>query len=305
MSVRLGVDLGSTKIEAIALADGGEEVARRRVATPAGDYEATLRAVTALVHGIEAETGETGSVGVAIPGTISPATGLVKNANSVCLIGRPLDRDLEGALGRPVRLDNDANCFTLSEAVDGAAAGARVVFGVIVGTGTGGGIVVDGRCLSGANAIAGEWGHNPLPWPEDGEWPGPHCYCGQRGCVETFLSGPGLARDHEAATGEALAAPEITARAAAGEAAAEATLVRYERRMAKALAAVINVLDPEVVVLGGGLSNLDRLYQRVPALWGEHAFSDVLTTRLAKHRHGDSSGVRGAAWLWPDGAAGS
>jgi fructokinase len=301
--VRIGVDLGGTKIEAIALAGDGAEVSRRRVVTPVGDYAGTVRAVANLVHDIEAKFGSRGSVGVAIPGALSPATGRVKNANSICLIGEAFDRDLEAALERPIRLANDANCFALSEAVDGAAAGAQVVFGVIVGTGTGGGIVIERRCLTGLNAIAGEWGHNPLPWPDDDERPGPTCYCGKRGCVETFLSGPGLARDHQAVTGETLAAPEIAARAVAGDAAAEATLARYERRMAKSLAAVINVLDPEIVVLGGGLSNLDRLYERVPALWGEYAFSDRLGTRLVRPRHGDSSGVRGAAWLWPDGEA--
>jgi len=302
--VRIGVDLGGTKIEALALADDGAELARRRVATPAGDYPATVRAVAQLVAGFERELGLQGSVGVAIPGALSLATGVVKNANSVCLIGQPLDRDLETALGRAVRIANDANCFALSEASDGAGAGAGVVFGVIVGTGTGGGLVIDGRVLDGVNAIAGEWGHNPLPWAEHGERPGPPCYCGQRGCIETFLSGPGLARDHRAATGDELEPAEIAARSARGEAEAGATLERYEGRMAKALASVINLLDPEVIVLGGGLSNIDRLYETVPARWGAWAFSDQVTTRLEKARHGDSSGVRGAAWLWPAGGEG-
>jgi fructokinase len=302
--VRIGVDVGGTKIEAVALADDGAELARRRLATPAGDYAATVRTVADLVAGFERELGREGSVGVAIPGALSPATGVVKNANSVCLIGQPLDRDLEAALGRAVRIANDANCFALSEAVDGAAAGARVVFGVIVGTGTGGGLVIDGRVLDGVNAIAGEWGHNPLPWAEDGERPGPPCYCGQQGCIETFLSGPGLARDHRAASGGELEPAEIAARAGRGEAEARATLARYEERMAKALASVINLLDPEVIVLGGGLSNIDRLYDGVPARWGAWTFSDQVTTRLEKARHGDSSGVRGAAWLWPAGGEG-
>ena len=299
--MRIGVDLGGTKIEAVALADDGRELARRRVATPAGDYAGTVRAVARLVEDFESRLGLKGSVGVAIPGALSPATGMVKNANSVCLIGQPLDRDLAAALGRAVRIANDANCFALSEAVDGGAAGAAVVFGVIVGTGTGGGLVVDGRVIGGANAIAGEWGHNPLPWPDDGERPGARCYCGQNGCIETFLSGPGLVRDHRSATGRELEPPEIVARAAAGEADARATLERYEGRMAKALASVINVLDPEVIVLGGGLSNIERLYEAVPARWGAWVFSDQVSTRLEKARHGDSSGVRGAAWLWPAG----
>ncbi len=297
--MRIGIDLGGTKIEALVLGVGGEELLRRRLATPSGDYAGTVRAIVALVNGIEDDLGQKGSVGVAIPGAISPASGVIKNANSVCLIGEPLQRDLEALLERPVRLANDANCFALSEAADGAAAGAEVVFGVIVGTGTGGGIVVSGSVLTGSNAIAGEWGHNPLPWAEDEERPGPECYCGKRGCIETFLSGPGLARDHSAATGEELPAPEIVARAAEGEVGARATLARYERRMAKSLAGVINLLDPEVVVLGGGLSNIDRLYGNVPKLWGDYVFSDRVTTRLVPARHGDSSGVRGAAWLWP------
>jgi fructokinase len=229
-----------------------------------------------------------------MPGVISPATGLVKNANSTWLIGRPFGADLSARLGREVRCANDANCFALSEAVDGAAAGARSVFGVIVGTGTGAGIVLDGRVVTGANAIAGEWGHNPLPWPREGEWPGPACYCGRTGCIETFLSGPGFARDFAPDA----AAADIVARAAAGDAAAEQCVRRYEDRMARALAAVINLLDPDVIVLGGGMSNVDRLYAHVPALWTPFVFSDTVTTRLVKAAHGDSSGVRGAAWLW-------
>ena len=256
-----------------------------------------------LVRDLEAETGRRGSVGVGMPGALSPATGLVKNANSTWLIGQPLDRDLSGLLGRQVRFANDANCFALSEAVDGAGAGARVVFGVIVGTGTGGGVVVDRKVLTGPNAIAGEWGHNPLPWPREGEWPGPPCYCGKTGCVETFLSGPGLARDFRQATGEDVDAPEIVARAERGDAAATAALERYEERMARALAVVLNILDPDVVVLGGGMSQIARLYESVPRLWQEWAFSDRVDTVLRPPVHGDSSGVRGAAWLWGPGEA--
>ncbi len=291
-TIRIGVDLGGTKTEAIALAASGEELARRRVATPAGDYDATLRTIRDLVAGLESETAASGTVGLGIPGTVSPKTGLVKNANSTWLIGRPFDRDVATALGRPVRLANDADCFALSEATDGAGAGFATVFGVILGTGVGGGIVANGRLLAGPNAIAGEWGHNPLPWPAEDERPGPACYCGRHGCIETFLSGPGLARDH----GGALSAAEICA---AGDATAEAALARYEERLARALATVINAIDPHVVVLGGGLSRLERLYANVPRLWGRWVFSDHVDTRLEPPRHGDSSGVRGAAWLWP------
>jgi fructokinase len=296
--MRIGVDLGGTKVECIALGDQGQVLERRRAPTPRDDYPGTIGAIVGLVHGIEAELGSQGTVGIGMPGTISPATGLVKNANSTWLIGRPLDRDLAAALGRPVRLANDANCFALSEATDGAAAGARVVFGVIVGTGCGGGIVVDGKVLTGPNAIAGEWGHNPLPWPDESEWPGPACYCGQKGCLETFLSGPALGRDFRASTGEDLTAPQVVSRAQAGDAQAEAALCRYETRMARALAALVNVLDPDVIVLGGGMSNLARLYLNVPKCWQRWAFSDRLDNRLLPPVHGDSSGVRGAAWLW-------
>ena len=294
---RIGIDLGGTKIEALALDAAGIECFRRRVTTPRGDYDRTMEAIAALVVDAERVAGAS-TVGVGIPGAVSPATGLIKNANSVWLNGRPLRADLERRLGREIRLANDANCFALSEAVDGAAAGARVVFGVIVGTGTGGGIVVDRQVLGGANAIGGEWGHNPLPWPEAGEWPGWPCYCGRTGCIETFLSGPGLAREHEQATGEVLDAKEIAGRAAAGEQGAVATLARYEQRMARALASIINVLDPDVIVLGGGLSNIERLYTTVPRLWGRFIFSDAVSTRLVRAVHGDSSGVRGAAWLF-------
>jgi fructokinase len=302
LTARIGIDLGGTKIEAAVLGDDGAVRARRRVATPRDDYAATLRSIAVLVEDLEAEMGSAAVVGVGMPGTISPATGLVKNANSVWLNGRPLAEDLRRILPRPLRFANDANCFALSEAVDGAAAGAGAVFGVIVGTGTGGGVVVHGRIWTGPNAIAGEFGHNPLPWPNLDEGPGPQCYCGQTGCIETYLSGPGLSRDHERATGQSLDAAQIAVRAASGDMAAEATLLRYEDRMARALASVINVLDPDVVVLGGGLSNLSRLYVTVPRLWTRYVFSDRVDTRLVSPRHGDSSGVRGAAWLWPPGS---
>ena len=296
--MRIGVDLGGTKIEAVALDRDGQERGRRRVPTPRGRYGATLAAITTLVEGLERESGEPARVGIGMPGALSPATGLVKNANSVWLNGRPLRQDLERLLHRPLRFANDANCFALSEARDGAGEGAPVVFGVILGTGTGGGVVVHGRVLGGPNAVAGEWGHNPLPWPRPGEWPGAACYCGRSGCVETFLSGPGLTRDHREATGEELDAMTIAARAADGDAACEATLARYEERLARALATVVNLLDPDVVVLGGGLSNLSRLYAAVPERWGSWVFSDRVDTALRPPKHGDSSGVRGAAWLW-------
>ncbi|CAG0961646.1 fructokinase [Burkholderiales bacterium] len=296
---RIGVDLGGTKIEVLALDDGGRERFRRRVPTPRGDYDATLDAIATLVAEAEAALGERASVGVGTPGSISRATGLLRGANSVCLNGRPIREDLARRLARDVRVTNDANCFALSEASDGAGVGADVVFGVILGTGVGGGVVVGGRVLDGPNGIAGEWGHNPLPWPRDDERPGEACFCGRRGCIETFLSGPGLAGDHRRATGEMLAPEAILPGALAGDDACEASLVRYEARLARALAHVINLVDPDVIVLGGGLSNLDRLYANVPALWGPWVFSDRVDTRLVKHRHGDSSGVRGAAWLWP------
>jgi len=297
--VRIGIDVGGTKIEGVALDARGTALGRRRIETPRDNYDRTVAAIADLARELEREAGAPATVGIGIPGTVSPATGLVKNANSVWLIGRPLEQDLAQALGRPVRLANDANCFALSEAVDGAGAGARVVFGVIVGTGTGGGLVVNGEVVVGVNAIAGEWGHNPLPWPLDAERPGPACYCGRRGCIETFLSGPGLARDFEAMTGERVSSREIAARAAAGDDAAEAALQRYDERMARALASIINVIDPDVIVLGGGLSQLSRLYTHVPRLWGRWVFSDRVDTRLVAPRHGDASGARGAAWLWP------
>ncbi|WP_416899810.1 MAG: ROK family protein [Minwuia sp.] len=288
--MRIGIDLGGTKIEGLALGPDGRELACRRVPTPQGDYPATVAAVRDLVAALEAETGESGTVGVGTPGAISPATGLIKNANSTCLIGQPLDRDLEAALGRPVRLANDADCFALSEATDGAALGAETVFGVILGTGVGGGIVHAGRLLSGPNAIAGEWGHNPLPWPADDERPGPACYCGKSGCIETFLSGPGLERFHAERTGQPTAAADISN---------EAVWAVYQDRLARALAQVINLLDPHVIVLGGGLSKQDRLYAPVEALLPRYVFSDRVATAIRPPAHGDSSGVRGAAWLWP------
>ncbi len=283
--MRIGIDLGGTKIEIVALADDGTELLRERVPTPRGDYPGTVATIATLVTGVEAKVGAgktAATVGVGIPGAESLVTGLIKNANSTWLIGQPLRHDLAVALGRPVRIANDANCFALSEATDGAAAGAALVFGVILGTGVGGGIVVDGKVLVGANAIAGEWGHNPLSAMPDDAALRPLCYCGRQGCIETYLSGPALAAD--------------------GGADSEAAMQRYEVRLARALAQVINILDPEVIVLGGGLSNLDRLYDRVPRLWGAQVFSDAVATRLVKNRHGDSSGVRGAAWLWPRAA---
>jgi fructokinase len=283
--MRIGVDLGGTKIEAIAL-DGAREVLRRRVPTPRGDYEATIAAVSSLVREIGA-----GTVGVGIPGALSRVSGLVKNANSTWLIGKPLKEDLESAIGREVRLENDANCFALSEATDGAGQGAEVVFGVILGTGVGGGIVVRGKVLTGPNAIAGEWGHNPLPAPGPEDLPLTACYCGRSGCIETYLSGPGLTRDYQRFTGKQLAPEEIVSLD-------DEAVGRYEARLARALASVINVLDPDVIVLGGGMSNVGRLYTEVPRLWSKHVFSDHVATRLVRHAHGDSSGVRGAAWLW-------
>jgi fructokinase len=295
---RIGVDLGGTKIEAAAVDAGGAVQLRRRLPTPVGDYDATTAAITALVFALEHDLGAEATVGIGIPGAISPANGLVKNANSTWLIGRPLQSDLEAALGRPVRLANDANCFTLSEAVDGAAAGFDSVFGVILGTGVGGGIAIGGRVFGGANAIAGEWGHNPLPWPTSAEIPGPPCYCGRSGCAETFLSGPGLAADHRRQAGLRLSPSEIARRAAAGEPDCRATLMRYIDRLARGLAAVINIVDPEAIVLGGGLSGIGALYDEVPMRWAPYVFSDRVTTRLLRPLHGAASGVRGAAWLW-------
>jgi fructokinase len=300
--MRIGVDLGGTKIEVAALDRAGTVMARRRVATPAQDYPATIATIRDLVGAVEAELGRTCTIGIAMPGALSPATGLIKNANSTCLIGHPFDRDLVAALGREVRLANDADCFALSEAVDGAAAGARSVFGAILGTGVGGGVVIAGNLLAGANAIAGEWGHNPLPWPAPSESPGPRCYCGKLGCIESFLSGPAFAADHVRETGRQQDAETIAQAAASGDAPAEASLARYVDRLARSLASVINIVDPEIVVLGGGLSGIEALYRLVPAVWGRYVFSDTVATRLLPPVHGDSSGVRGAAWLWPENA---
>ncbi|HET9762877.1 MAG TPA: ROK family protein [Casimicrobiaceae bacterium] len=295
--LRIGVDLGGTKIEIIALAGDGRELARRRVATPKDDYRAILATVAALVRDCERDLGAIGSIGVGTPGSISRATGLLRGSNSVCLNGQPIGGDLERLLGREVRIANDANCFALSEATDGAGVGADAVFGVILGTGVGGGIAVRGTVLTGANAIAGEWGHNPLPWPHDDERPGPPCFCGRAGCIETFLSGPGLERDYLRAYGEALSAQQIAAGAAERDERCDQTMKVYEERLARALAHVINLLDPDVIVLGGGMSNVDGLYANVPRQWGSWVFSDRVDTRLVRNRHGDSSGVRGAAWL--------
>lgn len=298
--LRIGIDLGGTKIEGIAMAANSSLFARRRVDTPQGDYPATLQEIAAMVAELEAEVGAAHlNVGICTPGSISPFSGLIRNANSQCLNGKPLQQDLEQLLGRQLRLANDADCLAVSEAADGAAAGRASVFAVILGTGVGGGVVVDGRLLAGANAIAGEWGHNPLPWPRSSETPGPACWCGLQGCIETWLSGPALEREYQAQTGQTLSAAEIEQVAAQNEPAALETLGQYEDRLGRALAAVINLLDPEVIVLGGGLSNLERLYENVPALWGDYVFSERVQTRLVKARHGDASGVRGAAWLWP------
>ena len=296
--LRFGIDLGGTKIEIAALSPEGRELLRRRIATPGGDYAAILGAVVALINDAERELGGRGSIGIGTPGSTSRETGLLRGSNSVCLNGQPVQGDLAAMLRREVRMTNDANCFALSEAIDGAGTGARVVLGVILGTGVGAGIVVGERVLDGPNAIAGEWGHNPLPWPRDDERPGYACFCGQTGCIETWLSGPGIARDHHGVTRESLTAPDIALRAAAGEVRCAATLSRYEERLARGLAHVINILDPDVIVLGGGMSNVERLYANVRQLWGQWVFADCVHTRLVRNAHGDSSGVRGAAWLW-------
>ena len=307
----IGVDLGGTKIEAVVLDSQGRSLWRQRVATPAGDYRAILDSIAGLVARAESDLGLTGcSVGVGTPGTsstsstldVSTQSGLIKNANSTCLNGKPLEHDLMQVLARPVRIANDANCLALSEATDGAGAGASVVFAVILGTGVGAGVVVNGRQLSGPNGLAGEWGHNPLPWSTADDAPAPACYCGKHGCIETWLSGPGMSRDHLARTGQGLTARQIAESAANGDIACEATMQRYESRLARALAHVVNLLDPHVIVLGGGLSALDRLLVNVPRLWGAHVFGsgveEPVRTRLVRSLHGDSSGVRGAAWLW-------
>lgn len=299
-SIHIGVDLGGTKIEAIALDFSGDVLARRRVATPAHDYEEIVRAVAALVRDIELETDRRGTVGVGAPGSISTHTGLVKGSNTQVVNGRPLDVDLSKALGRPVRVENDANCFALSEAVDGAGQGARVVFGVILGTGVGGGLVVDGRLVTGRNRIGGEWGHTPLPWMTPDEFPGARCFCGHDGCIETFLSGPGLSRDYARRSSASVDGEEIVRRAEGGERAALDALEAYQDRLARALAMVIDILDPDAVVLGGGVSNISRLYPGLRERVARHAFTDALDTNILRNVHGDSGGVRGAAWLWRD-----
>ena len=302
-ALRIGVDLGGTKIEAVALDASGAILARRRVATPAQDYGEIIRAIAGLVRGVEEETGRQGTVGVGAPGALSARTGLVRGSNTQVVNGKPLDIDLAAALGRPVRVENDANCFALSEAVDGAGQGARTVFGVILGTGVGGGVVVDGRILTGSNHIGGEWGHTPLPWMTPDEFPGARCFCGHDGCIETFLSGPGLARDYARRACAEASGREIAARAAQGEAAAVATLDAYRDRLARALAMIANILDPDVIVLGGGVSNVAAIYEGLNERVAAHAFTDALETRILRNVHGDSGGVRGAAWLWREDEA--
>jgi fructokinase len=298
--MRIGVDLGGTKTEALALDDSGHELRRVRVPTPQQDYLGTVRTIAALVQGLEREIGARGTVGVGIPGTITAATGLVKNANSTWLNGQPLQRDLSDVLSREVRCANDANCFAISEATDGVAVGAEVVFGVILGTGCGGGIVVRGALLTGPNGLAGEWGHTALPWPNADEWPGPQCYCGRRGCLETWISGPAFERDFERATGRSLRGSEIVSASAAGDAEADVALERLEDRIARGLSTVVDIIDPDVIVLGGGLSRIDRLYSgNISARLRDYGFGGGVETPIRRNLHGDSSGVRGAAWLWP------
>lgn len=297
--MRIGIDVGGTKIEGIALDENGNELLRQRIDTPRDDYAKTLTAITDVVHHLEQQTQQMGSVGIGIPGAISPSTGLVKNANSTWLIGQPMLQDMQTRLQRAVRIANDANCFVVSEATDGAGADGDIVFGVIVGTGTGGGICINKQAITGTNAIAGEWGHNPLPWPQDNERPGAACYCGQHGCIETWLSGPGLTRHFIAAGGQAKKAQDVVAQMLDGDPLAEQAFAEYEDRMARALASIINVVDPDIIVLGGGMSNVARLYDNVPKLWADYVFSDHVATQLRPPQHGDSSGVRGAAWLWP------
>ena len=295
--LRLGVDLGGTKIEVAVLDDQGETLWRQRLATPQGDYTGTIETMATLIERAEADVGRMDAIGIGTPGTVSPRTGLMKNANSVVLNDRPLKGDLEQRLGRAVAMANDANCLALSEARDGAATGAKSVFGVILGTGVGGGLVIDGVLHAGHNAIAGEWGHNPLPWPEEGEFPGPTCWCGMKGCIERWLAGPGLARDFHAVTGREGSGHDVAVWAAEGDSDARAALDRYTHRLARALAHLINIVDPEVIVLGGGMSNVASLYEDVPRLWDRFVFSDPISTRLVAPQHGDFSGVRGAAML--------
>jgi fructokinase len=295
--MHIGIDLGGTKVEVLLLDTQGNERFRKRLPTPQGDYEGTLQTIRQLITEAEQQAGQTCTLGIGTPGAISPATGLMKNSNSVVLNGKPLRADMENLLQRPVRIENDANCFALSEATDGAASGAAVVFGVIVGTGTGAGIVAHGKVLTGANAIGGEWGHNPLPWPEAAELPGKPCYCGKHGCIETWLSGTGFEKEYRLASGVTRKSAEVVTLAEQGDPLVEQLLQAYEERMAKSLAHIINVLDPDAIVLGGGMSNIQRLYRNVPARWGKYVFSDQVSTHLLAPRYGDSSGVRGAAWL--------
>ncbi len=297
--LRIGIDLGGTKIEAVGIDGAGRELARHRIGTPRDDYRTTLMAVVGLVRRIEEETGRTGTVGAGVPGSVSRETGMVKNANSTWLNGHPLDRDLSVELGREVRVANDANCLAVSEATDGAAAGRGVVFGVILGTGAGGGIAINGHVHAGPNGVAGEWGHTPLPWPREDELPGPECYCGKRGCMEMWVSGTGVARDHLGITGKELTARQIVAASGAGDAEAEATVRRFEDRLARGLAGLINILDPDIFVFGGGLSRAERIYANVAAKLPGYVFGGEAETPLVPAKFGDSSGVRGAAWLWP------
>lgn len=299
LTARIGVDLGGTKIEAIALDEGGKELLRRRVATPRDSYEDVVRDIALLVTGVESEIKAQATVGLGMPGSISPRTGLVRNSNLTITNGHSLDRDLSDVLGRPVRVANDANCFAVSEATDGAGAGKHVVFGAILGTGCGGGVVVDGKAIDGFNGIGGEWGHNPLPWMQPSEFPGNDCYCGKQGCQETYISGTGFRVDYRARSGHDLTGYEIVQRAAQGEAKAQESLSIYADRLARSLAALTNVLDPDVIVLGGGMSNVTELYTLVPPLLSKYAFSDGVLTPIRPAQYGDSSGVRGAAWLWP------
>ncbi|VAW50704.1 Cryptic sugar kinase Mak [hydrothermal vent metagenome] len=296
--MRIGIDLGGTKIEGIALSKTGEELFRHRISTPQGDYQGTLQCIAELIRTIEDKLKEKGSIGICTPGALSSSTGLMRNSNSVCMNDKPVLTDLQDLLKKDIRIANDANCFALSEAVDGAAKDAPVVFGVIIGTGTGAGIVIDKKVLVGPNAIAGEWGHNPLPWPSDIELPGPDCYCGKSGCIETWLSGPGIVRDHELHNNVFLDAEMLDGKARFGDEEADETLRRYEDRMARSLAHVINILDPDAIVLGGGMGNIKRLYKNVPDIWGNYVFSNTVETKLLAPAYGDSSGVRGAAWLW-------
>lgn len=297
--MRIGIDLGGTKIEIIVLDDNGAPVVRRRVSTPVGDYSGTIRAIAELVRSAQSQIGVFASVGIATPGALSPQTGLLRNSNSVVLNGKPLDRDLADAIGQSVRLENDANCLAISEATDGAGAGCRVVFAAILGTGVGGGIVIEGRILTGLNHVGGEWGHNPLPWATEKERPGYRCYCGKFGCIETFLSGTGLAREYFSLSRKELLAEQIAEAEQSGEPDAVQSLAAYQDRLARSLAALVNVLDPDVIVLGGGISNINSLYLGLMELIGQHAFSDWIKTKVVRAAHGDSSGVRGAAWLWP------